>query len=152
MAVETLLHVSESETGKNEIPIPVPRAWNEGNQKISGDLLPIQTYGGGRDTSFETLPKPAQATPTLLYIGTLTDDRLRLRIPIEVEIEREAVFYIAKCQYVDEFGYGESPMKAVDDLQAALAELYWALKEDEKRLGRNLAETWEWLRKVVEER
>ncbi len=85
-------------------------------------------------------------------LGSLFDDRLRLRNPLRVELEREGEFYIAKCEAFQEFGFGASPLEAVDDFRQTLAELYWALKRSTPRLGADLAATWERLNEQVEER
>ncbi len=94
----------------------------------------------------------SKATPSVFNVGTLLDDRLRLREPLLVKIEQEENQYIAKCEKFEEFGYGDDPMRAVDDLRGALAELYWTLKEEQGRLGSALAELWGSLRETVEER
>lgn len=93
-----------------------------------------------------------KATPPVFNVGTLFDDRLRLREPLTVKVEQEENLYVAKCEEFEEFGYGNDPMTAVDDLRGALAELYWMLKEEQGRLGPTLAELWVALQETVEER
>ena len=93
-----------------------------------------------------------QATPQRFTISTLLDDRLILRMPIEVEIEKENETYIAKCDVFEEFGYGDDPMTSVIDLQQTLAELYWTLKEEQNRLGPYLTQIWNRLQEVILER
>ena len=48
-------------------------------------------------------------------------------------------------------GYGTDPIGAVEDLRQTLAELYWALKGDQERLGLDLADTWRKLSELVYE-
>lgn len=91
-----------------------------------------------------------QATPQYVQIGALLDDRLRLREPLTIEIEKEDDIFIAKCEYLEEFGYGASPTYAIADLQQTLSELYWSLKKIH-RLGRNLEATKSRLDKVLQE-
>ena len=93
-----------------------------------------------------------EATPQKFLVGTLFDDRLYLRLPIEVEMEREGDWYIAKCAQLEEFGYGYDPMEAVDDLRQTIAELYWTLKGEQDRLAPNLTRLWAHLQEVVVER
>lgn len=83
-------------------------------------------------------------------IASLLDDRLRLRSPVDLELEQEGGFHIAKCQEFEEFGYGKSPMEAVDDLRLTLAELYWTLKEEQAQLGPSLRDLWQRLNEKVE--
>lgn len=96
----------------------------------------------------------AELQPTLARlpssIGSLLDDRLRLRSPVTLELKQEGVLYIARCQEFGEFGYGGSPFEAVDDLRLTLAELYWALKEEQAQLGPSLADLWQRLDEKIE--
>ncbi len=152
MVTQSPMHVRQRSTGSTNVPDTPWRGTI--TKKIPVFLPPIQSQEEEGEIAVEisSPTRSVQATPQLLQIGTLLDDRLRLKRPLEVEIEQEGNSYIAACRYVDEFGYGESPMMAIDDLQATLAELYWALKEDQKRLGPHLAQIWERLREAVEER
>lgn len=84
-----------------------------------------------------------------IQIGSLLDDRLRLREAISLEMEQENEFYIAKCDEIDEIGYGEDPISAVRDIRKTIAELYWQLKENEERLGTDLTRTWQRLSALV---
>jgi hypothetical protein len=86
-----------------------------------------------------------------IEIGSLLDNRLRMREPLILEIEREEEFYIAKSKELNEFGYGMDPISAVQDMRNTLAELYWQLKENQDRLGSDLARTWERLSSLVYE-
>lgn len=94
--------------------------------------------------------RPSSAIPATVVIGSLFDDRLRLLVPITLELERDGDFYIAKCDEFEEFGYGNDPFQAVDDFRQTLAELYWTLKEEQSRLAPGLARVWQRLEQVVE--
>jgi len=98
------------------------------------------------------MTRTVRATPQRLQIGVLPDDRLCLAVGLDVELEQEGPSFIANCPNIMEFGYGESPAEAIEDLQATITELYWTLKEDVDRLGGDLLDTWEELSKVIEER
>jgi hypothetical protein len=91
------------------------------------------------------------AIPDTLLLGNLFDLRLRLSNPLEVELEQEGEFYIAKCEYLQEFGYSTEAFGAVEDLKHALAELYWSLKGNQDRLGTDLADTWQKMDELIYE-
>ena len=84
-----------------------------------------------------------------IQIGSLLDQGLRMSEPISLDMVREDEFYIAKYDELDEFGYGTDPISAVQDFRKTIAELYWQLKEDEERLGSDLAGTWRKLSALV---
>ena len=82
----------------------------------------------------------------------LTDgSTLRVRGPLTLELEQEGEFYIAKCDELNEFGYGADPTSAVQDIRNTIAEFYWSLKEDQERLGPDLTNTWQRLSELVYE-
>jgi hypothetical protein len=86
-----------------------------------------------------------------IQIGSLLDNRLRMREPLTLVMEQEGEFYIAKCEELNEFGYGTDPIGAVQDMRNTIAELYWELKESQARLGSDLAHTWQVLFSLVYE-
>ena len=90
--------------------------------------------------------------PEVIMIGNLLDDRLRLLAPLEIHWEKEGEHYIASCEEFDQFGYGDDPLQAVDDLRQSLAELYWTLKNSQDSLGKGLARRWAHLEEVIQER
>lgn len=143
MVTNTLLHVTQSEGGKIE---PEPFS-------PSGKALPTQGKEEDEITTEVQFVGADKATPSVLQVATLPDDRLRMEEPVEVKIERENEFYIARCDDLNEFGYGESPTEAIEDLQLTLVELYWVLKaEEEDKLGPDMAEVRKRLRQLIQER
>ena len=94
---------------------------------------------------------PPSAVQDRIEIGSLLDTRLRMRIPLTLEMEQEGEFYIAKCDELNEFGYDYDPIGAVQDIRVSIAELYWELKENQHRLGADLAQTWRRLSELVYE-
>lgn len=91
------------------------------------------------------------AVPTAILIQNLTDDRLRLRRPLRLRIEKEGNFYVAVNDEFEELGYGYDPIQALDDFRQTLAELYWTLKSEQSRLAIGLANLWSRLKQTVEE-
>jgi len=91
------------------------------------------------------------AIPETVEIGSLFDDRLRMYRAVNVVIEQEVGFFLAKLEGFDEFGYSDNPMGAVDDLRLTLAELYWSLKEDQENLGAHLSELWQRITGIIRE-
>lgn len=86
-----------------------------------------------------------------IQIGSLLDSRLRMREPLTLVMEQEGEFYIAKCDELNEFGYGADPIGSVQDVRKTIAELYWQLKENQDRLGSDLTKTWQRLSELVYE-
>ena len=84
-------------------------------------------------------------------IGSLLDVRLRMRRVITLVLQREDEFYIAKYDELNEFGYGHSPIDAIQDFRRTLGELYWSLRDPQKSLGPDLASTWELLSAFIYE-
>ena len=84
-----------------------------------------------------------------IIIGSLLDDRLRMTGDVKIELEREAEHYIANFEGVQEFGYGLSPLEAVDDLRKSLSELYWSLNEDDE-IGSDLKNVRDILNRLIE--
>ena len=90
--------------------------------------------------------------PEVFMIGNLLDDRLRLLAPLGIHWEKEGEHYIASCEEFAQFGYGDDALQAVDDLRQSLAELYWTLKSSQRSLSKGLAQIWEHLQEVIQER
>ena len=95
--------------------------------------------------------RPGSAAHDQIQIGSLLDSRLRMREPLTLVMEQEGEFYIARCEELNEFGYGTDPISAVQDIRNTIAELYWELKENQNRLGSDLAQTWQILSDLVYE-
>ena len=95
--------------------------------------------------------QPISAFQPHVEIGSLLDTRLRLRGVLTLDMEREGDSYVATCSDLNEFGYGNDPTRAIEDARRSIAELYWELKENQHRLGADLAETWRRLSELVYE-
>ena len=78
-----------------------------------------------------------------ILIGSLLDIRLRIRGALTLKIERENESYVAKCDELNELGYGPDPSNAVQDIRLTIAGLILAVEGGPRpawrRLGRNLA-------------
>ena len=142
MVTDTLLRIEQHISGRTEAELSTP----------SGAILPPQEEKEEGITTQLNFQVGGKATPRVLYLATLPDDRLRMKTPIEVEIEQENEFYIAMCDYLSEFGYGENPTEAIEDLQLVIVELYWTLKVEQEKLGPGMVEAWKRLRELVEEK
>lgn len=90
------------------------------------------------------------AVPSELLLGTLGDGRLRVRMPIAVRLETEAEHVIAQAVELNEFGFGQNLSEALADLQRAVVELYFTLKNEQGRLGPDLELVWAKLREKIE--
>ena len=82
-------------------------------------------------------------------LGSLRDGRLRIVNPIKVVQMSKGSAYVAEAPELNEFGFGENPSGAIADLQAAIAELYFTLETEQKRLGPDLARVWSILSRKV---
>ena len=89
--------------------------------------------------------------PTTVQLGFLRDARLRMVEPFEVIIAEEDGQIVAEADELNEFGYGRNPSDAITDLQHTVAELYFTLKEDEARLGKELLNVWQTLQHKIRE-
>ncbi len=100
---------------------------------ISGELMTL---------SLEVVV-PDTAAPTEILIGALRDGRLRVVEPIRVKFCQEDASFIAEAADLNEFGFGSNQSEAISDLQHAIVELYFSLRDDQHRLGPDLQKVWE---------
>lgn len=77
--------------------------------------------------------------PSTMLLGALHDPRLHLIAPLTITFERENNDIVAYCEELEEFGFGTHLTEAIEDLQAAIAEVYFTLKEEKDRLGSDLS-------------
>ena len=89
--------------------------------------------------------------PSIMLLGALRDPRLHLIVPLTITFERENNDIVAYCEELEEFGFGKHLTEAIEDLQAAIAELYFTLKQENNRLGSNLKRIWGSLRQKIKE-
>ena len=87
--------------------------------------------------------------PASLELAFLRDSRLRVQHPITVCISEDSGQVIAEAEGLDEYGSGANLTEAIADLQHALAELYFALEEQQDKLAAGLQQTWDALRSKV---
>lgn len=91
------------------------------------------------------------ALPETMLLGALRDPHLHLIVPLTITFERENNDIVAYCEELEEFGFGTHLTEAIEDLQAAIAELYFTLKEENDRLGSDLARVWDSLHQKTKE-
>jgi hypothetical protein len=89
-----------------------------------------------------TAVEPSTVTPTEIMIGSLRDGRLRVMQPIRVKFSKDGAGFIAEAIDLNEFGFGGNQSEAVADLQHAIAELYFSLRDERNRLGPDLRRVW----------
>jgi hypothetical protein len=111
----------------------------------------VESCFRGLDTGDAGMVAPGAVAHSQIQIGSLLDHRLRMVGPVTLELEQEDEFYVARCDNLDEYGYGFDPISAVQDIRKTIAELYWQLKDDQDRLGPDLARTWQRLTELVYE-
>lgn len=94
------------------------------------------------DQRFTSAVEETPVTPERFTLGSLRDGRLRVVEPIEVTLMIEGGKHVLEAPDLNEFGFGDNPSEAIADLQAAIAELYFTLEAEQRRLGPDLAAVW----------
>lgn len=94
----------------------------------------------------------ASALPGIVKVGSLLDPRLRLRVPLTVEVHQEDGLLSVWQPDLDEFGSGEFLGDALEDFQHTVADLYFTLRDNVDKLGPLMQRHWEFARRVIEER
>ncbi len=106
----------------------LPAQREERDVTEASNVLPTAVF-----QSFSTPAPPREFT-----LGALRDGRLRVVEPIAVTWTTEDGQCVAEAAEINEFGFGDNLTEAIADLQAAIAELYFALDADQERLGPDL--------------
>jgi hypothetical protein len=96
-----------------------------------------------------SVTKEAFVLPDKSALGSLRDGRLRVVNPIEVVQMSEGGGVVVEAPELNEFGFGDGFSEAIADLQATIAELYFTLETEQKRLGPELARVWSILSRKV---
>ena len=107
-------------------------------------------FGSLADLSVPASSARIEPAPKQILLGSLGDGRLRVRMPIAVNLATENDDYIAEAEELSEFGFGKNPSDAINDLQRALVELWFTLQQEQDRLGPDLLGVWSKLRQKVE--
>ena len=107
--------------------IEMSQAQREAPDVAEASNVPLTAF------QFVTLAPPKEFT-----LGALRDGRLRVVEPIAVTWTAEDGQCVAEAAEINEFGFGDNLTEAIADLQAAIAELYFALDADQERLGPDL--------------
>src|SRR5256885_1806362 len=86
------------------------------------------------------VPKPMRISGRVskIQFGVVHDPRLKMKRPVSLEISRKQGTVIAYSRQLDEFGCGETMSDALDDFSKGLAELYFELRSQADRLGKDL--------------
>ena len=121
------------EFGQSSVPI------DEEVRVISGELMYLSLEVVTTDT----------VAPAEILIGYLRDGRLQVVEPILVKFCHEGASFIAEATDLNEFGFGSNQSEAIADLQHAIAELYFSLRDDQHRLGPDLQEVWETVNQAI---
>lgn len=123
-----------------DLPPAAPLEDDAKSQQVLNELL-------GR-----MLDSPLIEVPDQILLGSLRDGRLKVHSPIKVRFATEGKHTIAEAAELDEFGFGENISEALADLQRTIAELYFTLEKEQKRLGKDLKGVWATLQKKIHKR
>ena len=107
--------------------------------------------GEGQVTVTYVIGRPPEISDHL-ELGSLRHPLLRVIEPLRVRFSVEDGSVGAEAEEIDEFGFGPNHAEALTDLQHTLAELYFELEEEQRRLGPDLERVWKILQKKVERR
>ena len=84
--------------------------------------------------------------PEPFTLGSLRDGRLRVVEPVVEPIEAKPMLeggkHVVEAPELNEFGFDDNLSEALSDLQAAIAELYFTLEDEQERLGPDLSSVW----------
>ena len=90
--------------------------------------------------------------PATVQLESLGDERLRVKEAIEVAVFETEGFIVAEVAELYECGDGANQAEAIEDLQYAIADLYFTLEEEQHRLSEGMRQVWEVLQRKVERR
>ena len=82
-------------------------------------------------------------------LGTLSDGRLRVRVPFDVEASIEDGVHTAEVFEICEWGAGKTHSEAIADLQRDIVEAYFFLEEKQDSLGPGLQLEWRILQEKI---
>jgi hypothetical protein len=117
------------------------------------ELRKLRFLVPGSDQSVDvSKPRTPRRPPDRIKLGSLSDGRLRVRRPIQVNIQRKRNAVVASWEPAGEFGYGRNTSEALDDLAKTVAELYYELQGRLPDLGPDLRKVWDVLSSHVESR
>lgn len=85
-------------------------------------------------------------------LGFLRDGRLRVKAAIPVVITRKGDSVTVDVKDLNVYGQGRNLSEALIDLQHAVVELYFAVKQDRDNLGKGMMAIWSVLQGKIEER
>lgn len=124
--------------------VPTRPPITEDSPKTSGskmepqDAAPPFAFGSSISGQAGNVPQ----SPEVNQLGSLRDHRLRVVEPFVIAFRSEDSQMVAEAPEIDEFGFGQSPAEALEDLQHAIVELYLSLDRDQSRLGIDLERVW----------
>ena len=100
-----------------------------------------------RATGIPALPL---TRPARIKLESLADDRLRVKMPIEVVLFAAEGLVVAEAEELYECGDGADQGEAIADLQYAIADLYFTLEAEQGNLGQGFRQVWQILQTKVE--
>ncbi len=118
-----------------------------GTESVPHVPLRVQEPGGVCHWSHPGEPH-SQKT---VFISDLGDPRLSLRRAIPVSLDVWDGYVTAACFDLEEFEVADGEFEAIEELKAAIVDLYLILREDRDRLGPLPQRHWDYLRRFVQE-
>jgi hypothetical protein len=99
---------------------------------------------------FRIVPEEITALPREILFAGSVDERVRFSSALRVRLYRDCDAYVAYAPELEEFGTGDSPAFALDDLGKTVAESFLSMEDMKERLGVNLQQQLSRLRGFVE--
>ena len=75
---------------------------------------------------------------------------MKVKEPLSVLLESDDEQMIAYCHDLEVFGYGDTEWEALTDLRETIADLYFELSENCRKLGPFPQKVWHFLSQIIE--
>lgn len=93
-----------------------------------------------------------EAIPTFAYLEELKSDKILLKSPLLVKLEKDEENFIISGDELEIFGYGQSLEEAEDDFGKATEDLYLETEENKDCLGPYMKKNWQALQSYFAKR
>lgn len=87
----------------------------------------------------------------LSAINSLGSRKLQLKQPLTIVLRETVEDFIAELSDINAWGHGETEQEAVENLCVDLENLYFSLKKEQKKLGKEMQRQWSFLKKFIKE-
>jgi hypothetical protein len=86
-----------------------------------------------------------------VFLADLADKRLRLNSPLPIHLEQAGDEVLGYSYDLDELEVADDEWSVIVKMRAAIASLYFVLKDEQAQLGPLMQQHWDFLRNIVSE-